>query len=73
MQRKKTAAEPTVCSQPNLAVRFPDYLDGQLSSDEAKQIEQHLAVCATCRRKLRLWLSLREEGLPSTQAQARTR
>lgn len=70
MGRKKPAAEATACSQPNLAVQFPDYLDGELSPDEAKEIEQHLATCVICRRKLRVWLALCEEGLSPSQSRA---
>jgi anti-sigma factor RsiW len=70
MGRKKPTMESTACSQPNLAVHFPDYLDGELSPNETKEIEQHLAICAICRRKLRVWLSLCEEGLSPSRPQA---
>jgi len=33
--------------------RLSAYLDGELSAEEAVQVEQHLAACAECRARLR--------------------
>ena len=65
MHRKKPGTESVLCTEPELGDRFPDYLDGQLTLDEAQHIEKHLLSCPECRRELDLWLSLSEEGLPS--------
>jgi hypothetical protein len=73
MERKKPSAEPIPCAQPDLGVRFPEFLDGELNPEEAKEIERHLQVCPKCRRELRLWASLSEEGLPSSKSSLRAK
>jgi anti-sigma factor RsiW len=37
------------CEDPRLSA----YLDGELSAEEAAEVERHLAECATCRARLR--------------------
>jgi anti-sigma factor RsiW len=73
MERKRPTAELILCAQPDLGVRFPEYLDGQLNPDETKEIERHLAVCSTCRRELRLWGALCEEELSSSKTRSRAK
>ncbi len=39
--------------------RLHDYLDGEMSKDEHRQLEQHLGGCADCRRESESWVLLR--------------
>jgi hypothetical protein len=60
MEHKKPTSE-SICKEPELADRFPDYLAGRLTLDEAEKIENHLAGCARCELQMDLWLFMFEE------------
>jgi hypothetical protein len=63
-EHTKPASE-SICTEPELADRFPDYLAGRLTLAEAKEIERHLAGCAHCRLQMDLWLFIFEESFVS--------
>ncbi|KPJ51849.1 hypothetical protein AMJ39_09180 [candidate division TA06 bacterium DG_24] len=50
----------------HIAERLTAYVDGQLSSEERRQVEEHLARCSACRHELetlgRLWTFI-DDGL----------
>jgi anti-sigma factor RsiW len=52
---------------------LPDYLQGRLSSNQAVEVEKHLAACAACGEEAELWkkLALLPEEQPSAALEAR--
>jgi len=52
---------------------LPDYLQGRLSSELAREVEKHLAECATCGEEAALWknLALLPEEQPSPALETR--
>ena len=68
LRKAAGAVALSLCSRPNLGNDFPGYLDGELPAAKAAEIEEHLAVCPSCRRQLRLWLCVSLEALPSLRS-----
>ena len=62
--KKKQGLEIGACQEPEMSDLFPFYLNGDVTSDEARKIESHVSVCAECQTKLSFFMMLSEHGLP---------
>ena len=69
--RKKQGTETIACQQPELGELFPFYLNGEVTADEAKRIEGHLARCPECQKEMALWMAISVRGLPSWRGERR--
>ena len=63
--KKKLATARIACQEPALGDLFPFFLNGEVTDEEAKRIEQHLTTCRECQKELALWLAIGVRGLPS--------
>ena len=56
-----------------MAELLPDYLQEDLSHEQADQVEEHLELCAKCREEVALWrnLAMIPEEQPSPMLRAR--
>jgi hypothetical protein len=60
--KNKQEQRNSFCSEPELGNHFPFYINGKISLEERKKIEEHLAVCKECREEVRLFLDFKAVG-----------
>lgn len=48
------------CTEPKLGNRFPEYLEGALDEEEAREITAHVRQCSSCQSEMDMWLMLHE-------------
>lgn len=53
------------CQEAELADLLPFYLNGDVSSDQAAEIESHLPTCSSCQKEILFWVALSEQGVPA--------
>ena len=51
------------CFQPRLSTLLAPYLNGDLTSEETRMLEDHLPECAECQEKLGLIMMIAAHGL----------
>lgn len=63
--KEKKGLQFASCQAPDLKFLFPFYLNGDVTPEEARQIESHVPGCPECQRKLSCVVAIAEHGLPS--------
>jgi Putative zinc-finger len=68
--KEKKGSQFVDCQAPSLTFLFPFYLNGDVTPEEARQIESHVPGCPECQRKLSCVVAIAEHGLPSWRNQS---
>lgn len=63
------------CQRPEIGDLFPFYVNGNVTPDQRRDLEDHVSHCSECQEELRFFLALQDaldEGSPHAPLKSRT-